>query len=161
MPSDDPISKAELLLNFGRRKEAARVLQEALLYDSHRADVRARLEEILNPPPTTIIATFHLYMSYVFVYGMVILFALVSNRLEPYGKSLDGLIGLITALLIIIALFIIAGYATLHLWFLYLKYVVRSYRPEVERRLPEFVRLDWIQPLYGKIRSRYFAESDT
>jgi len=167
MPPIDPLKHAGTLASYGRKKEAIRVVREALGHQPHRSDLRIKLQELERAPEgSTIIGTVHLCMSWVFMFGPLLFFLVpLSPWLRSSAHSLSTYdIGPIAVLLIGLTVaavwLIIAGYACLNLWFLYLKHVAQAYRSEVERRLGGFVAVDRLQPFYDQVRGRYFAETD-
>jgi hypothetical protein len=162
MPPLDPLRRAEILFRFGRETEAVRVLRDALASEPNRVGIRSKLEEFTrHGSSSTLVGTVHLCMSWVFLFGPLLALVPVSPWLRSAADSFDGHeLGAIAAVALGLALatvwLAVAGYVFLHLWFMYLKYVVGSYRPEVERRLPGFVAVERFQPLYGNMRSVYF-----
>ena len=166
MPSIDPLKHADALASYGRKMEAICVLREALVHQPHRSDLRTKLQELEQVPErSTAIGTLHLCMSWLFMFGPLLILVPLSPWLRSSANALNTYdIGPIAALLIGLTAaavwLIIAGYACLNLWFLYLKHVAQAYRPEVERRLGGFVAVDRLQPFYGQVRKHYFAEAD-
>lgn len=165
MPAPDLIRRADVLIRFGRRKQAVRELRDALASDPNQMDVREKLAEFeVTPKGATLGATVHLCMSWVFLFGPLLLLVPVSPWLR---RILDGSLaeGLGPAWALCIGLLLaavwgaVAGVISLHLWFLYLKHVARSYRPEVESRLHHFVAVERFEPFYSRARFHYFNDA--
>lgn len=166
MSAMDPLRRANILVHAGRIKEALETLQAAVEANPERQELKDRINEVRTENSALdLVVLAHLCMSWVFLWGPAFAIALLirwgvgrpDSPLSVYGPSTSALVA---GFLSVVALALATYYCSLHLWFIYLKHVVGRRLASVERRLPGFVWVDRLEPMYGRVRAKYLPSRD-
>ena len=161
MSALDPLRRAGILVHAGRVGEALQVLRAAIEAYPERDDLKALLAEVqAENPKLEFLVLVHLCMSWAFLWGPALAIALLirwgANRVDPaFGAGDPSIPALVFGFLLAAVFALAIYYCSLHLWFVYLKYVVGRRLASVEKRLPGFVWVDRLEPIYGRVRAKY------
>jgi hypothetical protein len=173
MATPDPLVEADVLLAYGRRTQALAVLRAALHARPDRTDIRERLNELhrttLHAPsrqPSVVphllvaLALFPASLGIVFGVPAVLINyrggTLWSSR--PEGFELLGFLA-IFAIYIVAAAFV-GVHGFLRLWFSYLRLLPSDSRNLVESRLPSVLNVSAMEPMYSRVRKRFFGDGN-
>jgi len=164
----DPLHRANILVRVGRVREAVESLRISIDAEPNRDDLKARLAEVQKDnPKLDLVVLFHLCMSWVFLWGPALVLALLMRWGATIVDAVFGVNGpsiavMFLGLLLVATLVCTAYYASLHLWFVYLKYVVGHRLAAVECRLSGFIWTDRMEPIYSRVRAQYLpSRSET
>ena len=171
MNQPDPLAHADVLAAYGRTKEAAEILREAIRRNPSRPDLRIRLEEFTTkhtlPWRDRIRIGIHLAMVWVILLGSIaFVFSLPVSLIKSFETQFEslaarwGMIWFLAFLLIAGIVLIIAWiYLFLVLWFSNLKFLGPEVRRKVEVRLPWVVNVFAFEPIYSKVRRHFFYDN--
>ena len=167
--SPDPLAEAEVLQKYGRTRQAITVLRAALSMRADQPELQAKLavlERSLSLPwKINVQAMFIPWLLFLASATLVIgplvvgtkFLGKVPQRFHEYGAALfivaGGLI-LLSALIVWFLLF-------LHAWFRYLRTLPPEIRAEIETAVPRYFRITAFEPVYSRVRRRYFSINGT
>lgn len=166
MSTPDPLAEAEVLLAYGRTKEAERTLREALNRDPTRLDLQGKLETLATSRREPGVAK-HVVMAWLlFVFSAVVTLGPVlallplSDRLGLPPAAEVNPLWILVGVVAIVGPFALAWfYLFLVLWFRYLRTLPNELRWRVEKALPRVLNVAAFEPAYSRMRSRFFTDN--
>jgi hypothetical protein len=170
MVTPDPLVEADVLLAYGRRTQALAVLRAALHERPDRTDIRERLNELHRTTPSRQPSVVpHLLVALaLFPVSLGIVFGVPAVLINYLGGTLwssrpEGfeLLGFLAILAIYIGA---AGFVGVHgflrIWFSYLRLLPSNSRNLVESRLPSVLNVRAMEPMYSRVRKRFFGDGN-
>lgn len=166
MNAPDPIQTARTLVRLGLTAEALAALERAREQHPARADIAQAIAELRQAGSVSgrLSLAFDLLLIWLLLIGVGALLAWLGYHcavaLMRWWAPADGpwlMPVMIGSVLLGCMLFTrIWMHAFLHAWFCYLKYLSHANPAQVEMYLPRYFKVAGLQPMYGKVRRRYF-----
>lgn len=171
MKDRNVLAEAEVLLHYGRKREALALLEAAVQADPRRTDLHAKLAEWRSPERSGPWALrFHLALApLLLVVSLVatgcaalwLVVALIKGSASApsyHPVGLELMLLLLAVVLGIAAVVFLAVTVFLVLWFTYLKRLTPAMREAVEKRLPTVMQMNARDPWYRYVRGKFFAK---